>query len=88
MGAFSHSNGATAWPCASSGNDLPPGVLGGFRFGAGVVDGQLDVEDIVRDRVGSVLQRTNEVGRSLSCSRACCHTGLVYGNIRGPKAQY
>jgi hypothetical protein len=51
-----------------------------------VVDDQLDVEHIVRDRVGSELQHTYDVGRSFSCSRVCCHTGLVYGNIRGPKA--
>jgi hypothetical protein len=50
-----------------------------------VVDGQLDVEDIVRDRVGSELQRMYEVGHSFSCSCVCCHIGLVYGNILGPK---
>jgi hypothetical protein len=88
MGAFSRSDGAAAWPCASSSNGLPPGALGGFRSGVGMVDSQLDVEDIVRDRVRSVLQRTYEIGCSFSCSRACCRTGLVYGNIRGPKAQY
>jgi hypothetical protein len=70
MGIFSRSDDAAAWPCASSGNGLPPGALGSFRSGVGMVDGQLDVEDIVRDRVRSELQRTYEVGRSFSYSRA------------------
>jgi hypothetical protein len=63
------------------------GALGGFKSGVGMDGGQLDV-DIVHDRVGFELQRTYEVGCSFSCSRSCCHTGLVHGNIREPKAKY
>jgi hypothetical protein len=31
MGAFSRFDDAAAWPCASSGNGLPSGALGGLR---------------------------------------------------------
>ena len=87
MGFFSRSDDAAAWPrVVSSGDGPPPEALGGFRSSAGVVDGQLDVQNIVRGQVGSELQLTCEVGRS-SRSHACCHTGLVYGNICGLKAQ-
>jgi len=56
MGFFSRSDDAAAWPRVSSGDGPPPEALGGFRSSAGVVDGQLDVQNIVRGQVGSELQ--------------------------------
>jgi hypothetical protein len=53
---------AATRPRASTGDGQSAEALGGVRSGAGVVvDAQLDVEDIARDRVGSELLRTTHL---------------------------